>query len=367
MLKIRIILLISLAFINFNLNAQISPEIQKLIEQGYYTQALTKIDQNLISTQNDSELLYLKAQAQYKSGRVLQAIKTYQSIIRLSPLFPDAYNNLAGIYAKQGDLQLAKETLEKGMNTNKSYALLHNNINSIYLEMARESYVKALRLGVKKHNVVLSVATLDQKIIPSKKLVSKTAQSPATSAVNSVLVAKITNKKIDRQTSKPIQVTKYVPNVSKKQASITSPTSSRTAVKVVRRIAGKKKIIIKAWNEPIISTKDEVITALKGWAAAWSAQDVELYLSFYDKHFVPENGTARQIWASQRESRLSKPRWIDVRLSNFLFKQQSDNQAEVSVTQVYRSNNFRDKSEKKFLLNRSDDGWQILNEISFQE
>ena len=76
------------------------------------------------------------------------------------------------------------------------------------------------------------------------------------------------------------------------------------------------------------------------------------------------NGIAKKVWASQRQSRLLKPRWIEVRLSNFFFEKQEDDQAVVSVTQMYRSNSFRDKSKKKFLLKRSDDGWQILNEIN---
>lgn len=304
MIIVRIFILVVLLVFNMSLLAQIplaKTDIHKLIKQGNYAQALVVVDQKLVKQKNDKVLLHFKALSELKLDRTKQAIKTYQLLIQLYPLNPEAYNNLAGIFAKQGKLELAKETLEKGINTNKNYALLHNNINSIYLEMARESYVKALRLGVKKHTVELTLANIEQ--------VSK----------------------------------KSVPRFK------------------------KRKTVIKAWNQPVITAKDEIITVLQAWAAAWSAQDVELYLSFYNKQFLPESGIAKHTWVTQRQSRLLKPRWIEIRLSDFLFEQRTNDQAEVNVTQIYRSNSFRDKSKKKFLLKRSEDGWQILNEMNFQE
>jgi len=328
--KIRIFLLFALFAFNFNLNAQNLSEIRSLVTQKNYSRALIVIDQKLINGTNNQELLYLKAISESQLNQVNPAIKTYQLLIKLYPLFPEAYNNLAGLFAKQGKLEIAKKILEKGINTSKTYALLHKNINSIYLEMARESYVKALQLGVKKHNVELSLASFNQASTASETLV----------AVSNSKNSEIKNRLLSPESINP--------------------------KKIEQRIT-KKKVVIKAWSEPVISVRDEVITALQGWAAAWSAQDVELYLSFYNKQFIPENGTPRQIWVTQRQSRLLKPRWIEVRLSNFLFEQQADDQAEVKVTQMYRSDSFQDKSKKKFLLKRSEDGWQILNESNFQE
>ncbi len=326
MLKIRIFTLVYLSLFSLNINAQISSvgyvsQIQQLITQQKYNQALTVIDQNLINNINNQELLHLRAKTELKLNKTQQAIATYKLIIKLYPSSPMAYNNIAGIYAKQGKYELAKKILEKGINTNKSYALLHNNIKSINFEMARESYVKALRLGVTKHSVDLSEVDLDNTVIPDRSIKPQLAQL----------------------NSKP-----------------------NTWEKTVRQVV-KKKVVINSLREPVLSVKDEVITALKGWAAAWSAQDVNLYLSFYDKQFLPENGTAKQAWKSQRQVRLLKPRWIEVRLSDFSFEIQSEDEAQVKVTQVYRSNSFKDKSKKKFLLKRSDDGWQILSEVNFQE
>ncbi len=350
MVKIRVFLLFALSVFSLTAQAQNFSNIYHLVDQQQYAIALKQVDQKLISNANNQELLLLKAQLESKLNSVNQAIKSYKLLITLYPLFPEAYNNLAGIYAKQGKLQLAKQTLINGINTNKSYALIHNNIKNINFELARESYVKALQLGVKKHNVELDIAKLSSNNIsiaavnkntikPSKKLNKVTIRVKPTVEKNTV-----TNKVNTRRYS--IGPRRTVPRIK-----VTEKTN--------------KKIVIKTWSESVISVKYEVITALKGWAAAWSAQDVDLYLSFYDKQFLPENGSSRKIWISQRQTRLLKPRWIEVRLSDFIFEQRNENQAEVEVTQLYRSNSFRDSSKKKFLLKRSDDGWQILNEINF--
>ncbi len=326
MLKIRIFTLVYLSLFSLNINAQISSvgyvsQIQQLITQQKYSQALDLIDQKLIDSINNQELLHLRAKTELKLNKTQQAIASYKLIIKLYPSSPMAYNNIAGIYAKQGKYELAKKTLERGINTNKSYALLHNNIKSINFEMARASYVKALRLGTKKHSVDLNVANLDNNAKLIKNIKPQLAQLNSKAAIQKKTVSWKT----------------------------------------------KKKLVINSSKESVLGLKDEVITALKGWAAAWSAQDVNLYLSFYNKQFLPENGTAKRAWESQRQVRLLKPRWIEVRLSDFSFEIQSENEAQVKVTQMYRSNSFKDKSKKKFLLKRSDDGWQILSEVNFQE
>ncbi len=342
MVKIRIFLLFVLFVFSLHAQAQNFSDIYRLLEQQHYSLALKQVDQKLISKAKNRELLLLKAQIQLKLNSSNQAIKSYQLLIKLYPLFPEAYNNLAGIYAKQGKLQLAKQTLIKGINTNKSYALIHNNIKNINFELARESYVKALQLGVKKHNVELGFATLNNKINPVKKVARN----------NPIKVATRIKPKIEKKL--------VVNNVSARRLG-----PKRTVQRKIVSQKNKKKIVVKTWSEPVFSVKDEVITALRGWAAAWSAQDVDLYLSFYDKQFLPENGAARRVWASQRQSRLLKSRWIEVKLSDFIFEQRAKDQAEVEVTQMYRSNSFRDRSKKKFLLKRTDEGWQILNEINF--
>jgi len=368
MFRITIFGIIVLFSFNLNIHAQSTSslsDIDNLVSQNKNVQALNLIDQKLIKKNNNLELLHLKALLLQRLNKINSAIKNYQLIIKLYPDFPDAYNNLAGIFAKQGNLDLAKNLLEKGMNTNKSYALLHKNIKNIYLEMARESYVKALRLGVKKHDVELVYSTIEQYNKNKDNTVFNKSSVSLSDQIKDKKDKKDKNSETKKTSKQTIQVTRTDPIIEKQtSAEYNSPRSTLYGPKKIIRRISKKKIVVAAWNEPVISIKDEVISALQGWAAAWSAQDVNLYLSFYNKQFLPENGIAKHIWVTQRKLRLLKPRWIEVKLSNFSIEQQTDDQAEVNVTQMYRSNSFRDKSNKKFLLQRSEDGWQILNEVN---
>jgi len=104
---------------------------------------------------------------------------------------------------------------------------------------------------------------------------------------------------------------------------------------------------------------------LQGWAAAWSAQAVDLYLSFYGKEFKPAR-LSRKVWAVQRRIRLSKPRWVNVRLKNFDVKavEKQADKAIVRLVQDYRADNYQDKTRKQFVMKRTLDGWRILSEQS---
>jgi murein L,D-transpeptidase YafK len=103
---------------------------------------------------------------------------------------------------------------------------------------------------------------------------------------------------------------------------------------------------------------------LKAWSAAWSAQAPDVYLSFYHKHYKPSNGMSRKSWEQSRRYRLKKPRWIKIALSDFNVLKNTGKQAVVSFKQAYRSNSYRDVSNKQMVLIYTDNGWRIYREKS---
>ena len=116
-------------------------------------------------------------------------------------------------------------------------------------------------------------------------------------------------------------------------------------------------------NKKIKNTQS-VDTFLKAWSAAWSAQSVDIYLSFYHKKYQPKKGQSRKSWEKSRERRLKKPSWIKVALSNVNIRKNTGNQAIVNFRQSYQSNGYRDVSSKQMVLLNTDSGWQILSEKS---
>jgi len=101
------------------------------------------------------------------------------------------------------------------------------------------------------------------------------------------------------------------------------------------------------------------------WAKAWSAQDVDSYVSFYTDTYAPtgKNLTHEQ-WLAQRQVRLTNKPFINVDVSNFSV---NDLEGRFSVTfvQHYRSNNIDDRIRKRLTFVKNGDDWskaKIINE-----
>lgn len=110
--------------------------------------------------------------------------------------------------------------------------------------------------------------------------------------------------------------------------------------------------------------QEQIINMVQGWASAWSAQEVELYLSFYSDRFKPEGTQSRKQWAESRRIRLKRPSWVSVKVSEFTINSTGQQMAKVIFNQEYRSSNYSDRSRKELLLEYTDNGWQIIQEHS---
>ena len=332
--------------------------IQKKINENKFTEALRLTQTMLNDNPQQPGAQFMRALALAGLGKLDEAVSGYELILKskadIKPFIPEIYNNLATLYAKQGKLDLAKKTLEKGMATNQKYKTLYDNLSAVYVEMARGAYSKALKLGVQAKSVRLKTLPLS--------LEKQLAKADVTNHValvrepkKSVFDAKI--KASGSSTIKPEDpVTKMIPAVTAANP-VTNPQNKKSASSVKQ--GDERKKAAAGIN------KDEVKSALYGWAAAWSAQAVDLYLSFYGKEFKPKN-LSRKVWAVQRRIRLTKPRWVNVRLKDMEIKVASaaNDKAIVNLVQDYRADNYRDKTKKQFVMKRTSDGWRILSEKS---
>ena len=100
------------------------------------------------------------------------------------------------------------------------------------------------------------------------------------------------------------------------------------------------------------------------WASAWSAQEVDLYLSFYSEKFKPGKNLQRRDWIKQRRVRLRKPEWVKVTLDNIQIEAIEKDRVSARFIQEYHSDRYNDITHKEMLLQSSPDGWRILAESS---
>jgi hypothetical protein len=114
---------------------------------------------------------------------------------------------------------------------------------------------------------------------------------------------------------------------------------------------------------PLVRSADLAAVA-RGWAEAWSAQDVEGYLSFYSESFQPAYGMSRSRWEAQRRERLRAPAFVEVDLSSIGVRIDGPDRAAVLFVQSYRSNTFEDVVSKSLELALEGGEWRIVEEIA---
>ncbi|MDH5600676.1 MAG: tetratricopeptide repeat protein [Gammaproteobacteria bacterium] len=293
---------------------------------------------------NNNELVktFTRAQQLGAEGKFDEAISIYQGLIKSHPLLPEAYNNLAALYLKQKNTRQARFVLEQGLHAHKGYGVLYESLTAINVAMARQAYSKALQIDVKPADISIATLSLEEESLKGKNqpiVISKERASD--------------KKPVEVEPAKSNQARE---NEKEKEviAAITSGAIKREAV-----TSPLKPVVVTS-----AKSVESPETVLQAWSTAWSAQAVDVYLSFYHEHYKPVNGMARKNWEQSRRFRLKKPRWIQVSLSDFNVVKNTGKQAVISFKQVYRSNSFHDVSDKQMVLIYTDDGWRIYREKS---
>ena len=118
----------------------------RLHKQGKTAAALKKVDAAIAANANDARSRFLKGLILTEQGNTKGAIDVFTSLTSDYPELPEPYNNLAVLYAGEGQYDKARESLEMAIRTHPSYAVAHENLGDVYAKMASEAYDKALSL-----------------------------------------------------------------------------------------------------------------------------------------------------------------------------------------------------------------------------
>ena len=121
-------------------------EVAQALAVGDHTSAIALL-QALPATERDSYRgRLLSAETLVAQEKREEAAGLYRGLIEEVPAQPEAYNNLAVLYAAEGRTEEALELLERAMKTSASYATVRANLGQLYLDMSLNSYAKALRV-----------------------------------------------------------------------------------------------------------------------------------------------------------------------------------------------------------------------------
>ncbi len=309
-------------------------EVNQLIKQNQYDRALDRVNAYLASRPKDARGRFLKGLILTEQNKPNDAIKVFTELTQDFPELPEPYNNLAVLYASQGQYDKARSALEMAIRTHPSYATAHENLGDIYAKLASQAYDKALQLD--RGNM-----TAQTKLNLIKELFSSSPRPPKAAATKPEPATKVA-------TAAP--VTKPAPSPQ-------TPTPAPATAKAPEPVAKPAPVPPAATRNP-----DEVLKAVNGWAKAWSENDAAGYLAHYAADFQTPKGEARGDWEAQRKARIAKPRKIQVGIESPKIVFNDINRVTVTFRQHYRSDKLKVSSTKTLVLVKAGDQWLIQQE-----
>lgn len=343
-------------------------DINLLADQGKTTQALERLNSYLQTQPKDAKALFLKGVLLAETEKRDEAIKVFTDLTEKYPHLPAPYNNLAVLYAYQGNYDKAKSALESAIRTHPSYATAHENLGDIYARMASEAYGRALQLDNSNARAKSKLALI-KDLLPAP---GQALNNPATLAATTTPAAPAASKAESRPASKPVESNK--PQEASKSADLSKPSEAKPAETATAKLAEAtpaSKDIAKDTAKPKASeaaapsaSEQAVRDAVSHWSQAWASQNVEQYLASYAKDFKTPGGESRSNWESTRRDRVSKPARIEVTLSNVQVQLENEHQAKVRFTQFYHAGSLSQRTSKQLIMVQHQGRWLIQQELA---
>ena len=340
--------------------AQTDPlqEANQLFRQGQLDRAMDRVNGFLATRPKDAKGRFLKGLILTEQNKPSEAIRIFTELSQDYPELPEPYNNLAVLYASQGQYEKARASLEMAIRTHPSYATAHENLGDIYAKMASQAYDKALQLDRGNQ-------AAQGKLNLIKDLFSQTTS--ANRPQSKVAVAKVEPQSVPaaQPVPPPAKAAAAAPPAATAAASA-APAAKTASAPVAEAPAAKAALAAPAPQQKAApaNNADEVLRAVTAWARAWETNDVPGYLAHYAPDFQTPKGMSRKAWEAERKSRIAKPRKIEVQIDSPKVRFDEKNKAIVSFRQRYKSGSLDVTGGKTLVMIRNGDKWQIQQERS---
>ncbi len=320
-------------------------DIQALVKQGNYPQALDRTNSYLASRPKDAQGRFLKGVILTEQNKTSEAIKVFTALTEDYPELPEPYNNLAVLYASQQQYDKARIALETAIQTHPSYATAHENLGDIYAKMASQAYDRALQLD-KSNTAAQTKLSLIKEIFPVNNRLQRPTVKPSVAAPVApkpavVAAAPVAPKPL---TPPPVQA---------------APVSAKPIEKPAEKITEKP---VEKADIPKADANQAIISMVNKWAHAWSSKNTGEYLSHYAPDFKTPRGESRAEWEKMRKERINAPKKIQVSVSGLKVTQKDERRASVTFRQHYAAGALNTSTTKTLVLIKSGDTWLIQQE-----
>ena len=327
-------------------------DVSQLLRASKFAEAMTRVDAYLSTKPADPQMRFLKGVIQRNLGKLAEAIATFTKLTQDYPELPEPYNNLAVLYAGQGEYDKARAALEMAIRTNPSYATAHENIGDVYARLASQAYNKALQLDSGNAAVPPKLALIRELFKPNLANTKSAASTPA--AVTPPPAAPAPPPVVAKPA--PVAVAVAVAPVA------VAPAVMVPAVKPAAPAANVATAIAKPASAPHDADAVKLAeTAVLAWAQAWSERDMTAYLKAYSPQFTPSGKVSRSAWEKDRRDRIMGKSSINVKLSDLKIEVTGD-KAVARFRQAYKAYSLAVSSHKTLDLHKVNNHWLITRE-----
>src|SRR6267154_914529 len=141
-----VVLLFTLIFCASPARADELQDVDRLLKQGQHAQALERVNRYLLQNPSDAQARFKKGLILAEQNKVAEAIEVFVKLSQDYPKLPEPHNNLAVLYASQGQYEKARQQLEMSIRTDPRFATAYENLGDVYTKLASQAYDKALQL-----------------------------------------------------------------------------------------------------------------------------------------------------------------------------------------------------------------------------
>ena len=293
-------------------------DVKSLLHKGKLVDALSQANKLLEKRPADPSIQFVKGLILSEQKKTSEAINVFAKLTQEHPDFPEPYNNLAVLFALDGQYAKAQLALETALKVNPKYTTAQENLGDVFLQSALQAYVDAAKsdggsvgLRAKLRSVRGTLGMAPNEVVGDKRGTggARRAESAPPSATGEVAST-----------------------------------------------AGAKPIDSQMERELVLKVVDQ-------WVKAWTRKDISAYFATYAPDFRPAHGQTREQWQKNRRLRINKKDQIDIQVVSPSVTVE-DRTAVVNFQQVYMAGKISSNARKSLTLKNDSGTWKIFQEKS---
>lgn len=338
-------------------------EVQELVKAGRGADALRRLEALIAKNPDDPQLRFQKGIVLVDQRRSAEAISVFERMSRDFPTLPEPLNNLAVLYAEQGQIEKARAALEAAVRSRPSYDTAYENLSSVNVRLASRAYARALQIddsgGAPKLALLKSLAGSRADAVP---VVVATTSPPAPASPASAAAPGSASS----STASAPQAVAAAPVAPPPRPEPPSrpDTPSKSAPPDGTAVAIASKSMPSTSNGSQRHGNDEardVQAAVAAWATAWERKDMNAYVGAYVPGYKGSDSSASR-WQDGRRQRIVGKTRISLELSGVTVELLPGDVAKVSFRQDYSADQFTASTRKVLELVKRNGRWLINKE-----